>query len=212
MPLRWIVLSWGRNEDTLNFRNFDGDDVMIQNSEAAQVLAVSKSEEHVFSKPTYDAITLVAGLGVEGDAHSGKTVKHRSRVAIDPSQPNLRQVHLIHSELYDELIEKGFSIGPGDLGENVTTRGINLLELPRNTLIHIGEHVVIEVTGLRNPCKQIECFQEGLLKAVIDKTSEGEIIRKTGIMGIVLHGGVITIGDAIRLNFPAEPHHKLECV
>jgi len=185
---------------------------LVLEYKTAYVTSVSKSESHSFSKARYDSITLLTGLGVEGDAHLGKTVKHRSRVAIDPSQPNLRQVHLIHAELHDELLEKGFSITAGAMGENITTRGVDLLGLPRDTLMHIGEEVIIQVTGLRTPCKQIENFKKGLLKAVLDKTVDGELIRKTGIMGIVISGGIIAVDDTIKLKFPAQPHYKLEPV
>lgn len=185
---------------------------MVLVSKNAYVTSVSKSQSHSFSKLTFDSISLLTGLGVEGDAHLGKTVKHRSRVAIDPSQPNLRQIHLIHAELHDELIEQGFLVAAGVMGENVTTRGVDLLGLPRGTLIHIGDEVIIQVTGLRNPCKQLDDYQKGLLGAVLDKTTNGEIIRKAGIMGIVISGGVITRDDAIKLKLPDEPHHKLERV
>lgn len=97
----------------------------------ATVISVSKSDEHTFSKQVLHSITLIAGDGVEGDAHCGKTVQHRSRVKADPTQPNLRQVHLIHSELFEELKEQGFDVAAADLGENITTRGIDLLSLPK---------------------------------------------------------------------------------
>ena len=176
------------------------------------IIAVSMSETHSFSKPVRDHLNLIKGLGVEGDAHLGKTVKHRSRVSVDPSQPNLRQVHLIHSELHDELAVKGFRVGPGVMGENITTRGIDLLGLSRGTLLSIGPNAVVEVTGLRNPCKQLDDYQDGLLKAVLDKTSSGELIRKAGIMGVVVEGGCIKPGDAIDLTVPVGPHQKLERV
>jgi len=178
----------------------------------AHVTAVSKSKNHSFSKHNCDSITLLAGHGVEGDAHSGTTVKHRSRVAVDPSQPNLRQVHLIHAELHDELTKQGFQVVPGVMGENITTRGVDILGLPRDTLMYIGDDVIIQVTGLRNPCKQLDNYQNGLLKAVLGNTADGEVIRKAGIMGIVRAGGVITSGDTIKLKLPDKPHHKLERV
>ena len=177
-----------------------------------EVVAVSMSETHSFSKPVRDEINLLADLGVEGDAHLGKTVKHRSRVAVDPSQPNLRQVHLIHSELHDELTAKGFLVGPGIMGENITTKGIDLLGLPRGTRLSIGSNAVIEVTGLRNPCKQLDDYQSGLLRAVLDKTPKGELVRKAGIMGIVSVSGAIRRGDGIAITLPAKPHLKLERV
>jgi MOSC domain-containing protein YiiM len=178
----------------------------------AVVTAVSRSATHCFSKANEPAIRLIAGLGVEGDAHAGETVKHRSRVAVDPTQPNLRQVHLIHGELRDELREKGFSIVPGALGENVTTQGIDLLGLPRGTLLHLGADAVVEVTGLRNPCAQINTFQKGLLAAVLDRDADGNIVRKTGIMSIVRAGGEVRPGDLIRIEMPPEPHHRLELI
>ncbi len=157
-------------------------------------------------------IRLLAGLGVEGDAHSGTTVKHRSRVAVDPTQPNLRQVHLLHAELFDEVATGGFALGPGDLGENITTRGIDLLGLPRGTRLHIGASAIVEVTGLRNPCIQIDRFQPGLLAAVLDRDSRGRIIRKAGIMGVVVAAGDVSAGDSIGIELPPLPHHALDRV
>ncbi|MEV4316457.1 MOSC domain-containing protein [Actinocrispum sp. NPDC049592] len=176
------------------------------------VAAVSRSGEYTFSKPTAESITLLAGLGVEGDVHQGVTVKHRSRVRRDPSQPNLRQVHLIHAELHDELAEKGFAVQPGEIGENVTTRGIDLLGLPTGTLLRLGASAVVEVTGLRNPCLQLDGFQRGLQKAVLDRDEAGELVRKAGIMGVVIAGGEVRPGDEIRVELPAEPHTPLEPV
>ena len=178
----------------------------------AIVTAVSASSSHSFSKPNREAIRLLAGLGVEGDAHLGTTVKHRSRVAKDPSQPNLRQVHLIHAELHDELEAKGLPSRRATMGENVTTRGIDLLGLPTGTRLLIGESAVIEVTGLRNPCVQIDRFQKGLMKAVLGKDEHGDLIRKSGIMAIVLEGGDVRSGDAIRVELPPGPHRPLEVV
>ncbi len=134
-----------------------------------RVLAVAKDADHRFSKRRASELRVLPGLGVEGDAHQGVTVKHRSRVAADPTQPNLRQVHLIHAELFGELERKGFAVGPADLGENITTEGVDLLALPRGAFLRIGGDVVLEVTGLRNPCAQIERFRPGLLAAVLDK-------------------------------------------
>ncbi|MDJ1159920.1 MOSC domain-containing protein [Chelatococcus sp. SYSU_G07232] len=177
------------------------------------VVAVSRSAGHTFSKERQDSIRLLAGLGVEGDAHMGETVKHRSRVAVDPSQPNLRQVHLIHAELFDELRAAGLSVSAGDMGENVTTRGVDLLALPRGTRLHLGaDGAVIEITGLRNPCKQLDDFQPGLMKAVLGRDEQGNLIRKAGIMGIVLAGGVVQPGAAIRVELPSPPHQRLERV
>ncbi|WP_243369396.1 MOSC domain-containing protein [Microvirga solisilvae] len=175
----------------------------------ASVIAVSRSATHSFSKTNRESIRLLAGLGIEGDAHAGETVKHRSRVKADPTQPNLRQVHLIHAELFDELEAKGFTVTAGEMGENITTHGIDLLSLPVGTQLHIGTSAVVEVTGLRNPCVQIDRFQKGLMKAVLGRDSEGELVRKSGVMGIVLAGGEIRVGDAITVTLPTEPHRRL---
>lgn len=176
------------------------------------VVAVSRSPTHSFSKPNQESIKLLTGLGVEGDAHFGEKVQHRSRVAKDPSQPNLRQVHLIHAELHDELCERGFNVSPGQMGENITTRGIHLLGLPAGTRLHIGKTAVVEVTGLRNPCYQLDDFQKGLLKAVLDEDAQGNLIRKAGVMGIVLADGEVSVNDGIRVEVPPEPHERLKPV
>lgn len=175
----------------------------------ARVIAVSRSPGHTLSKPHEETIRLLEGLGVEGDAHMGKTVKHRSRVKQDPTQPNLRQVHLIHTELFDELQDGGFEIEPGRMGENITTSGIALLELPVGSRLRIGSDAVVEITGLRNPCAQLESIQPGLMKAVLDRDADGNLIRKAGVMGIVLRGGEVQAGDAISVNLPQEPHRRL---
>lgn len=176
------------------------------------IVAIARNEGHRFSKPILPAIRLLAGLGVEGDAHCGETVKHRSRVAVDPTQPNLRQVHLIHAELFEELAGKGFSLRPGDMGENVTTRGLDLLGLPTGTRMRLGPDALVEITGLRNPCVQIEAFQPGLLKAVLGRDGDGKLIRKAGVMAIVLAGGEVRPGDSIEVSLPALPHRALERV
>lgn len=176
------------------------------------VVAVSRDSDHRFSKPVESHIDLIAGLGVAGDAHAGVTVQHRSRVATDATQPNLRQVHLIHAELHDELRRRGYVVAPGRMGENVTTRGIALLDLPRGTQLHIGMAAVIEVTGLRNPCSQLNGLQPRLMKAVLDRDEEGRLIRKAGIMGIVICGGAIQPGDEIGVHLPPEPHAELRPV
>jgi MOSC domain-containing protein YiiM len=177
----------------------------------AKIVALSKSPTHTMGKINENSLKLVKGLGVEGDAHSGKTVKHRSRVAQDPTQPNLRQVHLIHSELHAELREKGFNIPFGRMGENITTSGIDLLALPKGTLLTIGKSV-IEITGLRNPCAQLNGIQEGLMQAVLGRDANDNLVRKAGIMGIILKGGVIKLGDEIHLKLPNLPHIPLERV
>lgn len=178
----------------------------------AHVIAVARDTGHHFSKAVMPEIAIVAGLGVAGDAHSGETVKHRSRVKVDPSQPNQRQVHLIHAELFDEVATKGFAVQAGDLGENITTRGINLLGLPRGAVLRIGEAVRLQVTGLRNPCVQIDAFQHGLLAAVLEKRADGTLVRKSGIMTTVLTGGVVRAGDAIAAELPEPPLLPLERV
>lgn len=176
------------------------------------VAAVSRSATHTFSKPTGPEIRLLAGLGVEGDAHAGVTVQHRSRVARDPTQPNLRQVHLIHVELYDELVAAGFPVSPGQLGENLTTRGVDLLGLPTGARLHVGSGAVVEITGLRNPCVQLNGLAPGLLAAVLDRAPDGTVIRRCGVMGVVLAAGTVRPGDPIRIEAPAEPHRPLEPV
>ncbi|MEU3853449.1 MOSC domain-containing protein [Streptomyces sp. NPDC029554] len=179
---------------------------------SGRVTAVSSNGAYTFTKPNRDSITLLAGLGVEGDVHAGVTVKHRSRLAQDPTQPNLRQVHLIHEELFAELREAGFEVAPGQLGENISTQGIDLLALPTGTLLHIGDRAVVEVTGLRNPCLQIDRFQEGLLKRVVGRDAAGNVVRKAGIMSVVREGGVVRPGDPIKTELPAEPHRPLRKV
>jgi MOSC domain-containing protein YiiM len=176
------------------------------------VTAVSRSATHTMSKPNQTAIQLVAGLGVEQDAHQGETVKHRSRLEKGAHLPNLRQVHLIHAELHDELRETGFDVAPGQMGENATTRGVDLLGLPTGTRLRLGETAIVEVTGLRNPCQQLEGIQPGLMAATLDRDEEGQLIRKAGIMGIVLTGGEIRPGDAVQVELPPEPHRPLEPV
>ena len=176
------------------------------------VTAVHRSATHTMSKPTEQSIRLLAGLGVEGDAHQGATVKHRSRVKRDPTVPNLRQVHLIHAELHDELARAGFKIVAGQMGENITTRGVDLLGLPAGARLHLGTTAVIEVTGLRNPCHQLDGIQPGLMEATLERRASGALVRKAGIMAIVLTGGDVHAGDAIRVELPPEPHRSLEPV
>jgi len=178
----------------------------------ATIVAVNRSPAHTFSKIPCEAVELVAGLGVLGDAHAGETVQHRSRVRIDPTQPNLRQVHLLHDELLRTLQGQGFDVAHGTMGENLTTRGIDLLALPRRTRLRIGRQAVVEITGLRNPCKQIDDYQDGLLSAVLEMTVDGALIRKAGVMGIVIEGGFVRPGDVIQTVMPAEPHERLDRV
>ncbi len=176
---------------------------------AALVIAVSRSNGHTFSKLNVLAIRLVAGLGVEGDAHYGDKVQHLFHARRNPDAPNLRQVHLMHEELFDELRADGFQVRPGDIGENVTTRGLNLLTLPTGTLLRLGNDAVIEITGLRNPCRQIDAFAKGLTAAVLGRDELGQLVRKAGVMAIVLKSGEVTIGDAIAVELPAGVHRPL---
>ncbi|QQM40692.1 MOSC domain-containing protein [Streptomyces liliifuscus] len=176
------------------------------------VAAVSSSGEYSFSKPNRDGITLLAGLGVEGDVHAGVTVKHRFRMEKDPSQVNLRQVHLIHEELFDEVREAGFEVAAGQLGENVTTRGIDLLGLPTGTLLRVGDEAVVEVTGLRNPCAQIDGFQKGLMKQVVGRDQDGTVRFRAGVMSVVVTGGVVRPGDPVEVELPDGPHLPLQIV
>ena len=176
------------------------------------VIAVSSRIGHHFSKTPDLSIRLLKGLGVAGDAHMGEMVKHRSRVRKDPTQPNLRQVHLMHAELFDELRAKGFVVRSGELGENVTTSGIDLLALPAGTRLHLGASAAVEITGLRNPCIQIDNFQQGLMAATLNKDANGNLVRKAGVMSIVIVEGDVRPGDAIRVEMPAEPHRPLQPV
>jgi MOSC domain-containing protein YiiM len=176
------------------------------------IVAVSRSETHTFAKANRDSVRLVEGFGVEGDAHGGSTVKHRSRVARDATRPNFRQVHLMHAELLDELARLGFEVAPGDLGENLTTRGIPLLDLPTGARLHLGDRAVIELTGLRNPCVQIDRFQTGLLAQVARRNDAGDIVRRAGVMSIVVAGGPVRAGDAVVVEMPSGPHRALEPV
>ena len=180
--------------------------------QSPQVAAVSRDDKHRFSKVPVEAVTLVAGLGVADDAHAGVTVQHRSRVRRDPSQPNLRQVHLIHAELFAELAAQGFDVAAGQLGENLTTTGVDLLGLPRGTRLHLGAEAVVEVTGLRNPCRQIADFRPGLLEAVVGRDPDGAVVRRTGVMSVVITGGVVRPGDPIDVHLPAGPRLPLEVV
>jgi MOSC domain-containing protein YiiM len=177
-----------------------------------KITAVSSNGTYSFTKPNRESITLLAGFGVEGDVHGGATVKHRFRMAKDPSQPNLRQVHLMHEELFEELRVAGFEVGAGQLGENVTTRGVDLLGLSVGTLLHLGDEAVVEVTGLRNPCAQIDGFRKGLLKEVVGRGPDGGVRFRSGIMGVVAVGGVVRPGDTVGIEPPDGPHRPLDIV
>jgi MOSC domain-containing protein YiiM len=179
---------------------------------AGTVQAVGRSSSHGVGKPTYAVIRLVPGLGVADDVHSGVTVQHRSRVAVDPAHPNLRQVHLIHSELHEELRALGFAVAAGDMGENITTRGIDLLGLPTGARLHLGADALIEVTGLRNPCEQLDGTEPGLMAATLQRDERGGLVRKAGVMAIVLAGGEVRPGDRIRVEPPAGPRRDLRPV
>ena len=176
------------------------------------VEAVAMSPGHTMGKPLQASIRLVEGHGVEGDAHAGATVKHRSRVRADPTQPNLRQVHLIHGELHDRVRAEGHDVGPGEMGENITTRGVDLLALPTGTRLHLGPDAVVQVQGLRNPCVQLDGVSPGLRAAVLDRDENGELVRLAGVMGTVVAGGVVRPGDAIVVEPPAGDHHPLQPV
>jgi MOSC domain-containing protein YiiM len=176
------------------------------------VTAVARSAAHTFSKPVVRSIRLLEALGVEGDAHAGATVRHRSRVRRDPTASNLRQVHLLPAELHEELRQRGFDVGPGDLGENVTTRGLDLLALPGGTVLRLGEEAAVEVTGLRNPCVQLDRFQAGLTAAVLARDDRGGLVRRAGVMAVVRAGGPVRSGDRVIVELPALPHRRLEVV
>ncbi|MEH6452863.1 MAG: MOSC domain-containing protein [Psychromonas sp.] len=176
------------------------------------VVVVSSSKTHSFSKLNQASINLIEGIGVQGDAHAGKSIKHIYLAKKDPSRPNIRQIHLIQSELFEELAEQGFDVEAGQLGENVTTQGLDLLSLPTGTQLKIGENAVIELTALRNPCVQIHNFKKGLLKAVMGKDDDGKVVRKVGVMGIVAAGGEVKPNDVIEVIFPEQPHSPLQYV
>ena len=184
----------------------------METHRSGQVVGLFRDAAHRFSKPATERITLLAGIGVEGDAHAGVTVKHRSRVARDPSLPNLRQVHLLQAELLAELAAKGFRVKGGDLGENITTAGLDILALPTGTLLRIGPAAVVEVTGLRNPCRQLDRFHCGLMQATLERSREGHLIRKAGVMAVVREGGNVCVGDAVSVALPQGPFRALQPV
>ncbi len=176
------------------------------------VVAVCTSATHSMRKDPRATIRLVAGLGVEGDAHAGHTVQHRSRLARTPDAPNLRQVHLVHAELHDELLARGFALNAGEMGENILTRGIDLLALPAGAVLHLGVAAVVRVTGLRNPCTQLDGVRRGLMGAVLERARDGALLRKAGVMGVVLTSGDVAPGDDIRAELPPPPHAPLQPV
>lgn len=181
----------------------------VRESVGGIVTAVSRSRTHTLYKSNRESIRLLTGLGVENDVHAGETVKHRSRVARDPDQPNLRQVHLLHSELHDELRAAGFRVSPGQMGENITTRGVDLLGLPTGALLHLGESAIVEVTGLRNPCAQLETIQRGLMAATLGRGPDGGLIRKAGVMGIIVATGEVRPGAEIHIERPTKKTRPL---
>ena len=178
----------------------------------ASVIALASDTGHNFSKITKPVITLVAGFGVQGDAHAGKTVQHLSDKKKNPQAPNLRQVHLIHSELFDELAEQGIDVQPGQMGENIVTRGIDLLGLAEGTQLKFPSGAVIQITGLRSPCKKLNTIHPNLLKAVVEKRADGSVQMKSGVMSIVLESGDIHAGDGIQIVVPKGEHKPLQCV
>lgn len=177
-----------------------------------KVISLSKDQEHRFSKQICGSLDFIEGLGIDGDAHCGATVKHRSRVKIDPLQPNLRQVHLVQAELLSELRAKGFIVEAGTIGENILTQGVDLLSLPKNTHIELGDEVVLRITGLRNPCAQLDAYQEGLTQVVLARDADGNLLLKAGVMAVVVKGGTAHVNDPIRIRLPREPYEKLERV
>jgi len=176
------------------------------------VTAVSRSARHTLVKTNEASVRLMAGLGIEGDAHQGATVKHRSRVARNPAAPNLRQVHLIHAGLHDELRQRGFAVKAGQMGENITTSGVDLLGFATDTRLYIGDTAIVEVTGLRNPCAQLDKIQPGLMAATLDRDAKGRLVRQAGIMGIVLATGEVRPGDPVRVEPPPPPRRPLAVV
>lgn len=174
-----------------------------------RVIAVHRSASHTFSKNTVASITLVAGLGVDGDAHAGGTVRHRSRVAGDPTQPNLRQVHLVAAETLAALTAQGFDVAPGAIGENITTAGVDLLALPTGALLRLGPDALVAITGLRNPCRQLDGFAPGLMGALIDRDASGDARYRAGVMAVVVQGGVVPADAPITVGLPPQPHLPL---
>ena len=185
---------------------------MDTHGSSGTIVAVSASAAHGFSKAPRDAITLLAGLGVEGDAHCGATAQHLYRMGKDPTAPNLAQVHFLPVELFAEMAELGYALEPGAMGENVLTEGLDLVTLPTGTIFEIGEGVMVEISGIRDPCKKIDALGPGLTKAMFGRDADGGLLRKAGIMGVVRSGGTIRPGDVIQVTLPAEPHRRLEVV
>jgi MOSC domain-containing protein YiiM len=190
----------------------DDTDRATPSTAAPRVVAVAAGPGHEFSKPTRPVIRLLEGLGVEGDAHLGATDQHRSHVRRDPTAPNLRQVHLIQADLLEDVLAEGHSVPPGGMGENVTTTGIDLMALPRDTLLVLGRTAEVRVTGLRNPCRQIDAYRPGLLRQVLGRDDDGVPVRRTGVMGVVRRGGEVRPGDPVTVVLPERPHRPLRRV
>ena len=178
-----------------------------------EVVAVSRALRHGFAKQPQPAIRLLAGEGVEGDAHRGTTVQHLYQVRRDPTQPNLCQVHLFAAEKLEELAAAGYVLGPGEMGENVLTRGVDLLRLPRHTRVRLGAQAVVEITGLRTPCSQIDGYRRGLQRLLWGpRDAKGRRERRAGVMAVVLTGGDVSPGDCLVLELPPKRHLPLKPV
>lgn len=173
-----------------------------------KVVAVACDSKHNIIKPVQAHITLIAGWGVEGDAHAGETIQHRYDKRRNPTAPNLRQIHLMHAELFDHMADQGMTVRPGQMGENITTRDIDILSLPQGTRLKLG-NAVIELTGLRNPCKYLNTIAPGLMKACLAKHKDGTPFPQSGVMGMIIAGGIVKAGDAIEIVLPEKPHHRL---
>lgn len=172
------------------------------------VLAVSADRGHRFRKMPQRDILLVEGHGVEGDAHAGPFVRHRYLARRQPRLPNLRQVHLIPSALFGTLRRCGYEIGAGGLGENVTTAGLNLEEMPLGTRILLGQTASVELIGLRTPCVLIDRFRSGLKQHLLAFAKTGPAFR-CGVMGVVRTGGRVAAGDVARVVLPSPPVRAL---
>jgi MOSC domain-containing protein YiiM len=168
------------------------------------VVAVSIDGKHRFSKTPRLSVSLTKGHGIEGDAHYGPLVQHRCLARRAPTAANLRQVHLIPSELFDALRTRGFEVRPGNLGENITTLGLDLECLPLGTMLRLGASAIVRLTGLRTPCILIDRFEAGL-KDELRGGLLGPRFR-AGVMAIVSDGGEVSPGDLIRAVLPAPPH------
>ena len=176
------------------------------------VVAVSLNPKHTFSKLPQLSIHLLAGLGVEGDAHCGSTVRHRYLVRRNPAAPNRTQVHLLEAEFLEALATDAPNFPafhPGDFGENILTRSIRLISLPLGTRLHLGPTAIVELTGLRSPCKQMNTLRPGLMKASF---VPGTRRHRAGVMAVVLEAGTLSAADTIHVELPPEPHIALRPV